>query len=91
MKNVLNQINNEIEEILKRNKVKSLIKLGDKAYGSDDYIRAYALYNAHSVLGNNETLEHFLNRPTSIMWLNGRETQKKIINLTVEIVKENRK
>ena len=88
----LKQIDKEYEEILARNlarnNVKTLIKLGDKlTTKSDELVRAHALYNAYFIVERNQTLVDYLNKPTSIMWINGTDFQKKVMKMTIELVK----
>ena len=83
----LKKIDKEYEEILKRNNVKSLFKLGDKlSTDSDELVRAHALYNAYFIVERKETLDKYLSKPTSIMWMNGTDFQKKVMTMTIELV-----
>lgn len=69
------------------------LKTNDHSYlnNNQDYIRAFALEISYDILERNEDIQHYLDRPTTIMWLNGFDFQKKIINLAIEIVTEARK
>lgn len=86
---MLDKLDNEFEEILKRNKVKSYLKLCDKKKSGDkDLIRAYALSRAYGTIENDQTVEYFLSRPSTQIWICAGGHQKSCIDETLRIFSE---